>query len=140
MIISKTPLRISFFSGGSDLPSFYMKENGAALSVTIDKFIYVITHNTKHIGIKTMFDTVEQVSDIQEMQDGISKEVLSSFSIDKEITIASISDILSKGSGLGSSVSDLKTALPNSTIKDGLACNSSTTTAQIKNWIENSKK
>lgn len=45
-----------------------------------------------------------------------------------------------KGSGLGSSVSDLKTALPNSTIKDGLACNSSTTTAQIKNWIENSNK
>ena len=45
-----------------------------------------------------------------------------------------------KGSGLGSSVSDLKTALPNSRIKDGLACNSSTTTAQIKNWIENSKK
>ena len=45
-----------------------------------------------------------------------------------------------KGSGLGSSISDLKTALPNSTIKDGLACNSSTTTAQIKNWIENSKK
>ena len=45
-----------------------------------------------------------------------------------------------KGSGLGSSVSDLKTALPNSTIKDGLACNSSTTTAQIKNWIENSEK
>ena len=45
-----------------------------------------------------------------------------------------------KGSGLGSSVSDLKTALHNSTIKDGLACNSSTTTAQIKNWIENSEK
>lgn len=45
-----------------------------------------------------------------------------------------------KGSGLGSSVSDLKTVLPNSTIKDGLACNSSTTTAQIKNWIENSNK
>ena len=45
-----------------------------------------------------------------------------------------------KGSGLGSSVSDLKTALPNSTIKDGLACNSSTTTAQIKNWIESSNK
>ncbi len=45
-----------------------------------------------------------------------------------------------KGSGLGSSVSDLKTALPNSTIKDGLACNSSTTTTQIRNWIENSEK
>ena len=86
MIITKTPLRVSFFSGGSDLPSFYMKENGAALSVTIDKFIYVITHNTKHIGIKSMFDTVEQVSDIQEMQNGITKETLSYFNIDKEIT------------------------------------------------------
>ena len=103
MIISRTPLRISFFSGGSDLPSFYTKENGAALSVTINKFIYVISHHTQHIGIKSMFDTVEQVSDIQEMQDGITKQTLSYFNIDKEITIASISDILSKGSGLGSS-------------------------------------
>ena len=36
MIISRTPLRISFFSGGSDMPSFFLRERGAALSVTID--------------------------------------------------------------------------------------------------------
>lgn len=105
MIISKTPLRISFFSGGSDLPSFYKKEYGAALSVTIDKFIYVILHKTPNIGIKTMFDDVQELSELDQMQDGIVKESLKYYDVKKELTVASISDILSRGSGLGSSSS-----------------------------------
>ena len=36
MIMSKTPLRICFFSGGSDLPAFYAREPGASLSATIE--------------------------------------------------------------------------------------------------------
>ncbi len=40
MIISQTPLRISFFGGGSDLPSFYEKHGGAVLSIAINKYIY----------------------------------------------------------------------------------------------------
>ena len=103
MIVSKTPLRISFFSGGSDLPAFYKQEMGAALSVTIDKFIYVCVRRTPNIGIKTMFDSVEQVNDINEMQEGIVKETLKYHKMSGGITIASISDILSRGSGLGSS-------------------------------------
>lgn len=103
MIVTKTPLRISFFSGGSDLPSFYEKESGAALSVTIDKFIYVCAHRTPNIGIKTMYDSIEESFDISLMQNGITKESLKYFDFNKEITIASISDILSRGSGLGSS-------------------------------------
>ena len=81
MIVTKTPLRISFFSGGSDLPSFYEKESGAALSVTIDKFIYVCIHKTPNIGIKTMNDSVEESFDISVMQNGISKECLKYFEI-----------------------------------------------------------
>lgn len=103
MIVTKTPLRISFFSGGSDLPSFYEKETGAALSVTIDKFIYVCIHKTPNIGVKTMYDSIEESFDISFMQNGITKECLKYFDVNKEITIASISDILSRGSGLGSS-------------------------------------
>ena len=41
MIISKTPYRISFFGGGSDYPSWYIKNGGAVLSTTIDKYIYI---------------------------------------------------------------------------------------------------
>jgi D-glycero-alpha-D-manno-heptose-7-phosphate kinase len=103
MIVSKTPLRISFFSGGSDMPSFYEKEDGAALSCTIDKFIYVCVHKTPHLGVRVMYDVIEETPDVEQMQHLITKEALKHFNVSKEITIASISDILSKGSGLGSS-------------------------------------
>ena len=104
MIISKTPLRLSFFSGGSDLPSFYEHEDGAAFSVTIDKFIYVCVHKTPHCGIKFMYEDVQHVYDIDDMQHHITKETLKVFdNLGNNLTIASISDILCKGSGLGSS-------------------------------------
>ena len=41
MIISRTPLRVSFFGGGSDLPSYYRRHGGAVLSAAIDKSVYV---------------------------------------------------------------------------------------------------
>jgi len=103
MIISRTPLRISFFSGGSDMPNFFEKEKGAALSVTINKYIYVMMHKTPHLGIKIMYDTIEEFPDLETMQHAITRESLKHFGIDKEVTIASIADILAKGSGLGSS-------------------------------------
>lgn len=103
MIITRTPLRISFFSGGSDMPSFFLKERGAALSVTINKYIYVMLHKTPHLGIKTMYDTIEQTADIELMQHAITRESLKTFNMENDVTIASISDILSRGSGLGSS-------------------------------------
>lgn len=105
MIVTKTPIRISFFSGGSDLPAFYRQEMGAALSVTINKFIYVCCHKTTHIGIKTMYDVISEAENLDDMEHIITRESLNYFGYKKELTVASISDILSKGSGLGSSSS-----------------------------------
>ena len=45
MIISKTPFRISFVGGGSDLSEFYLQYGGAVISTTIDKYIYLSMHN-----------------------------------------------------------------------------------------------
>ena len=103
MIISKTPLRISFFSGGSDMPAFYEKEAGAALSVTIDKYIYVMVHDSPHLGIRTVYDAIETYPDVETMQHLITKEALKYYGHHANLTIASISDILARGSGLGSS-------------------------------------
>jgi D-glycero-alpha-D-manno-heptose-7-phosphate kinase len=103
MIVTRTPLRIPFFSGGSDMPAFYTKERGAAFSATINKFIYVVLHRTPHLGIRTMYDTVEEVTDIDDMQHAIAREVLRYFDVTSDVTVASVSDVLSKGSGLGSS-------------------------------------
>lgn len=47
MIISRTPLRISFFGGGTDYPQYYNEHGGAILGTTIDKFCYVMLHNGK---------------------------------------------------------------------------------------------
>jgi len=73
MIVTKTPLRISFFSGGSDMPSFYQQEDGAALSVTINKFIYVFAHKVPHMGVRCMYDDVEEQHDIEQMQHAITR-------------------------------------------------------------------
>lgn len=107
MIISKTPLRISFFSGGSDMPSFYKKETGAALSATIDKYIYVMVHETPYMGesveLRTIYDAIESHASIEKMNHLITRESLKQFGKTSGLTIGSISDILSRGSGLGSS-------------------------------------
>lgn len=103
MIITKTPLRVCFFSGGSDLPSFYEKEDGASLSVTINKYIHVIAHQVPNMGVKVMYDDVEELHDLEQMRHAITRETLKLYNVNKEITVASISDIVSKGSGLGSS-------------------------------------
>jgi D-glycero-alpha-D-manno-heptose-7-phosphate kinase len=103
MIITKTPLRICFFSGGSDMPAFYTQEVGASLSATINQYIYCIVHNTPRIGFKMMHDTVEECQDLTQMQNIICRETLKYFKVEKGVTVASISDINSKGSGLGSS-------------------------------------
>lgn len=103
MIISKTPLRISFFSGGSDMPHFYEEETGAALSVTIDKFIYISLIQNHFGKTKTVYDEIEEVQDIDDMNHVITKETLRFFGVEDSFTITSMSDIPSKGSGLGSS-------------------------------------
>ena len=103
MFITKTPLRISFFCGGSDMPSFYEQERGAALSVTINKYIYVFSHNVNYTGFRCMYDTIEEHLDLNQMQHSITRETLRHYNFKKEITTASISDIVTKGSGLGSS-------------------------------------
>ena len=85
------------------MPSFYEKDFGAALSVTIDKFIYVIAHKIPNTNIKCMYDVIEEHTDINQMQHAITRETLKYYDIRKEITTASVSDIVTRGSGLGSS-------------------------------------
>lgn len=105
MIISKTPLRISFFSGGSDLPAFYRRAEGAALSVTIDKYIYVMIHSKSRGNYVTAFDGINDYDTLDTMTHDITRETLKEYKIKNKVHVASISDIPGKGSGLGSSSS-----------------------------------
>jgi D-glycero-alpha-D-manno-heptose-7-phosphate kinase len=103
MIISRTPLRISFVGGGSDLPAFYQQEAGAVVSTAINKYIY-ITVNPKFDGqIRASYSRTEIVSHANELKHELIREALKVVRIDGGIEITSISDIPSRGTGLGSS-------------------------------------
>jgi D-glycero-alpha-D-manno-heptose-7-phosphate kinase len=106
MILTKTPVRISLFSGGSDLPAFFHKEDGAALSVTIDKYIYVMVHSTFNPGIRLKFDNVEHATNLDDVKHLITREALRYVYGPNLVSgweIASISDVSYNGCGLGTS-------------------------------------
>lgn len=102
MIISKTPLRISFVGGGSDLPSFYEQSEGAVVTATINKHIYITVSKKFDNHIRISYSKTEDVEDINQIQHPIVRAVLEKLNIGG-IEITSISDIPSRGSGLGSS-------------------------------------
>ena len=113
MVISQTPLRISFAGGGTDLPAFYDYENGKVLSCTIDKYIYVIIKERFDDKIVLNYTKREIVNNVNDIQHELVREALIETGISNGIEIWTPADIPSEGSGLGSS-STLTVGLLNS--------------------------
>jgi D-glycero-alpha-D-manno-heptose-7-phosphate kinase len=103
MIVSKTPLRMSFVGGGSDLPAFYREEMGAVLSTSIDKHMYICVNKKFDGRIRISYTRTEEVDTPKQVEHPLVREALALAGIDGGIEIASMADIPSKGSGLGSS-------------------------------------
>lgn len=103
MIISRTPLRVSFAGGGSDLSAFYRHEPGAVVSTAIDKYIYITVNKKFDRDIRASYSVTEIVPTVAELQHELIREALQLLHIDGGIEITSISDIPSQGTGLGSS-------------------------------------
>ena len=103
MIVSKTPLRMSFVGGGSDLPAYYREEGGAVLSTSIDKYMYICVNRKFDGRIRVNYSRTEEVDRPQDIQHPLVREALGVVGISGGIEIASMADIPSRGSGLGSS-------------------------------------
>ncbi len=104
MIMSRTPLRISFVGGGTDLPAFYkFYGKGAVISATINKYIYVAVNRKFDSKIRASYSVTEIVDDIDHVKHNAIRETLRFLNLDGGIEIVSISDIPSRGTGLGSS-------------------------------------
>lgn len=103
MLMSKTPLRISFFGGGSDLPAYYRHHQGAVVSTTIDKYIYINVKNKFDDLIRLSYSQTETVESVNQIKHDLVKTALTLLNIDKSIEITSISDLPSRGTGMGSS-------------------------------------
>jgi D-glycero-alpha-D-manno-heptose-7-phosphate kinase len=103
MIITQTPLRISFAGGGTDFPDYYQEKGGAVLSSAIDKYIYVIVKQRFDRKIRMGYTQTEMVDSVDELQHELAREALRKVGIEHGVEIATMADIPSEGSGLGSS-------------------------------------
>ena len=105
MIITRTPFRISFVGGGSDLRDFYTKHQGAVLSTSINKYMYISSHKYfEEDKIRVKYSQTETVQNIEDLKHEIVREALRMVDIRGGVEVSSIADIPS-GTGMGSSSS-----------------------------------
>lgn len=105
LVVTRTPLRISFAGGGTDLPEFYNLEEGAVLSAAIDKYVYVTVKRHSEIfnePIRLNYSKTEQVNSIKEIENNIARECLKFLRIDPPIFISTVADVPAS-TGLGGS-------------------------------------
>ena len=104
MLITKTPFRVSFCGGGSDLAAFYEQYGGCVLSTSINKYMYISIHpyfNEHQTLLK--YSENELVDDIKDIKHKIFNVVLNDMNI-SGVEISSTADVPG-GTGLGSSSS-----------------------------------
>lgn len=107
MIVSRTPLRVSFCGGGSDLEAYYSKseEGGCVTSVALNKYVYVTVNSRFDDSVRVSYSEMEIVDDFENLNHQLVKEAMRMTGVTKGVEITTIADIPSKGSGLGSSSS-----------------------------------
>lgn len=108
MIISKTPFRMSFAGGGSDLKTYYQHGYGSVVSTTINKYIYITVNKRFTDKIRVGYSKIEEVKNIEDIEHNLVREALKLLGITNGgIDIVYMSDLLPahEGSGLGGSSS-----------------------------------
>jgi D-glycero-alpha-D-manno-heptose-7-phosphate kinase len=104
VIITRTPLRISFAGGGTDLPSFYRTYGGGAVvSAAIDKFVHVIVNEKFDRSIRVTYSRTENVERLDDLQHELVREAMRRTGVAEALEIHTIADIPGEGTGLGSS-------------------------------------
>jgi D-glycero-alpha-D-manno-heptose-7-phosphate kinase len=106
VIITRTPLRVSFAGGGTDLATFYRAHGGGAVaSAAIDKYIHVLVNEKFDSSIRVAYSKTENVERLDDLQHGLFREAMRRTGVTEKLEIHTIADIPSEGTGLGSSSS-----------------------------------
>ncbi len=105
MVISRTPLRVSFAGGGTDLKSYYQHNGGSVTSTAIKKHMYVTINTKFDDSIRLSYSKTEFVDNVDDLQHELVREAMKKTGVIKGIEITTIADVPSRGTGLGSSSS-----------------------------------
>jgi D-glycero-alpha-D-manno-heptose-7-phosphate kinase len=111
MVISRTPLRVGFVGGGSDLVAFSREQGGAVLSTTIDKYVHVLVTGRFEDSLRVSYSKTEIVERVDELEHELVREALRVAGIPRKVEIVTVADVPSHGTGLGSSSAVLVGAL-----------------------------
>jgi D-glycero-alpha-D-manno-heptose-7-phosphate kinase len=103
MIISRTPLRMSFVGGGSDMRAFYDQHDGAVLSSAVDKYVFVTVSRKFDDGVRVAYSRVEEVASAAEVEHQLVRAGLQQLGIAGGVEITTVADVPARGTGLGSS-------------------------------------
>lgn len=106
MLISRAPLRISFFGGGTDYPEYFLQHGGAVLATAIDKYCYLTASPfPSHLfdyTIRLSYRQVELVKDVNSIEHNVYRECLKFCGLERDIELHNVAD-LPAFTGLGSS-------------------------------------
>jgi D-glycero-alpha-D-manno-heptose-7-phosphate kinase len=105
MIITQTPLRVSFAGGGTDFRDFFEKHGGCVVSSAIDKFVYCIVKERFDDKIYVNYSKKEIVDSVDQLEHELVREAMRKVGVTKAVEVSFLSDIPAEGSGLGSSSS-----------------------------------
>lgn len=104
MVISRTPFRISFIGGGTDLPAFYEKQQGAVISTAINKYVYITANERFDDTVRVSYSKTEIADNVSDIQHPLFREALQMSCIKTGVEVTSVADLPS-GTGMGSSSS-----------------------------------
>jgi D-glycero-alpha-D-manno-heptose-7-phosphate kinase len=106
MKMTKTPLRVSFFGGGTDYPEYFLQHGGTVLASAVDKFSFVIASSFPSklfdYKIRVSYREVELVKHVDEIEHRVYRECLKKCGILGDIELHNVADLPSF-SGMGSS-------------------------------------
>jgi D-glycero-alpha-D-manno-heptose-7-phosphate kinase len=105
LVISKTPLRMSFVGGGTDLPAFYEQYGGAVLSTAIDKWVRVAVSPRFEGDVRVSYSRTEIVDRAEALEHELIREAMRRAGLSRGVEVITLSDLPSRGTGLGSSSS-----------------------------------
>lgn len=107
IIVSRTPLRVSFFGGGTDYPEYFRRARGAVLGMAIDKYVYVFALRLSSIldyRYRISYSQVETVTEAVQIQHPVVRNVILHYGVTEALDLSIMADLPAK-SGLGSSSS-----------------------------------
>lgn len=105
MIISRTPVRVSFCGGGTDLPAYYegSEAGGLVTSMALAKHIHVTVNKRFDNSVRVGYSRTEIVDDFEVLEHELVREAMRLTGVTSGVEITTIADIPSRGTGLGSS-------------------------------------